>query len=67
MQASNDSVTILIGDDGIGFDPQAEYPGHVGLHTMRERAEKLGGTLQVDSTPGQGTRVRATFLPSVDR
>jgi signal transduction histidine kinase len=67
MQASDDGLTILIRDDGIGFDPKAEYPGHVGLHTMRERAEKLGGTLHVDSTPGQGTRILATLLQPVHR
>jgi signal transduction histidine kinase len=53
-------VVLVVEDDGTGFDPQAEYPGHVGLHSMRERAQKLGGTLYVESTPGQGTRIRVT-------
>jgi signal transduction histidine kinase len=56
----------LVEDDGIGFDPQAEYPGHVGLHTMRERADRLGGTLSFESTPGQGTRIRVILLAAVD-
>ena len=36
--------------------------GHFGLHGMRERAERLGGTLAVESTPGSGTTVRATVI-----
>lgn len=36
--------------------------GHFGLHGMRERAERLGGTLAIESTPGSGTTVRATVI-----
>ena len=47
-----------IQDDGAGFDmTQVTGGGHFGLRFMRERAEELGGRLQVDSTPGKGTRV----------
>ena len=52
-------VLLSVEDDGIGFEPQAEHPGHMGLHTMRERIEELGGTLSIDSLPGGGTRLRA--------
>ena len=38
-------------------------PGHWGLVGMRERAERIGGLLAIDSQPGQGTRVRA-LLPA---
>ncbi|MBI4277689.1 MAG: HAMP domain-containing protein [Armatimonadetes bacterium] len=51
---------IVVEDDGVGFDPAATAPPggrHFGLATMRERAESVGGTLHVHSTPGQGTRV----------
>jgi signal transduction histidine kinase len=51
-------------DDGVGFDPAAIYPGHLGLLSMRERAERLGGILEIASGPGQGTRVRAR-IPAV--
>ena len=47
-------------DDGTGFDPdtaEATPSWGVGLRSMRERAESLGGTLRVDSEPGEGTRV----------
>lgn len=46
-------------DDGVGFDlvRAARRPQSVGLLSMRERAELIGGTLQVQSAPGQGTTV----------
>jgi signal transduction histidine kinase len=52
-------VTLDIRDDGTGFDATAAFPGHLGLHSMRERAARLGGTLTIESAPGQGTHVRA--------
>jgi signal transduction histidine kinase len=43
-------------DNGIGFDPTAvPQGGHLGLIGLRERAEMLGGTLAVESTPDVGT------------
>jgi two-component system nitrate/nitrite sensor histidine kinase NarX len=51
---------ILIEDDGIGIGKQANgtMPGeHIGLSIMRERANRLGGILRVESEPGEGTRV----------
>jgi signal transduction histidine kinase len=53
-------VRVRIQDKGQGFDPQqaaGAESGHYGLRFMRERAEQLGGTLRVDSAPGQGTCV----------
>lgn len=50
------SVTLTISDDGRGFDPY-QPQGGLGLRSMRERSESLGGTLSMDSVPGQGTRV----------
>ena len=51
----------LVKDDGEGFDaravPEAPPSWGVGLRSMRERAEMLGGSLRVDSEPGTGTRV----------
>lgn len=46
-------------DNGVGFDPTAAYPGHLGLQSMRERALQAGGTLEVISVPGSGTQIRA--------
>ena len=59
-------------DDGIGFRvdaPPAGNPerlGRLGLRSMRERAELVGGTLEVTSAPGAGTTVRAS-LPSASQ
>lgn len=53
-------VRVTVEDDGVSFDPEAARPPgvrHYGLETMRERAESAGGTLQIQSAPGQGTRV----------
>jgi signal transduction histidine kinase len=58
---------LALQDNGIGFDPQGEYPGHIGLHTMRERVVKMGGTLQIESAQGQGTRMRVALPSPVDR
>ena len=52
-------VHLFCCDDGIGFDPTGNFPGHLGLHSMRERIERLGGTLAVESAPGKGTEIRA--------
>jgi signal transduction histidine kinase len=52
-------VILEICDDGIGFDPTGNFPGHLGLHSMRERIERLGGTLAVESAPGKGTEISA--------
>jgi PAS domain S-box-containing protein len=52
-------INLEVFDDGVGFDAGGDFPGHLGLRSMGERAERLGGTLEVDSTPGSGTRIRA--------
>ena len=54
---SSDGVAIEISDDGSGFEPLAPAAGY-GLAAMRGRVEESGGTVQVDSTPGRGTRVQ---------
>jgi signal transduction histidine kinase len=56
----DDRVSVLVSDDGRGFDPAARTAGF-GLMGMRERSDLLGGRLSVDSSPGGGTTVSATF------
>lgn len=51
-------VVVTITDDGAGFDPAQVSEDHLGLITMRERAEDLGGRLEVATGPGRGTEVR---------
>ncbi|GAA0556483.1 sensor histidine kinase [Actinomadura livida] len=55
-------MRIYVDDNGVGFDPdQATGSDGVGLSTMRERAELIGGTITVSSTPGQGARVELSI------
>ena len=51
---------LEVDDDGRGFDVDMTTWG-MGLSNLRQRVESLGGSLQVESTPGEGTTVRATF------
>jgi DNA-binding NarL/FixJ family response regulator len=56
------AVTLLVQDDGLGFDPKAEWSGdRFGLRALSERARVLGATVDVDSLAGWGTRIRARF------
>ena len=58
------SMRVLVEDDGEGFSMPASdaAPGeHIGLSVMRERARWLGGTLAIESEPGEGTRVSLAF------
>jgi PAS domain S-box-containing protein len=50
-------VSLEIDDDGIGFDARGQFPGHLGLQSMRERAESLGGSFIIKSFAGKGTRI----------
>ena len=51
------ALDLYLRDDGQGFDPAGEFRGHLGLKSMRERAENLGGLFEIASAPGEGTRV----------
>lgn len=58
---------LVVQDDGDGFEPTrlgATNTGHVGLHIMQERAARLGATLAIDASPGQGTRIELILLRS---
>jgi len=64
----HDAVSLDVVDDGIGFDPllvpsmqTTAMHRSFGLVAMRDRVEDLGGTLTVESRPGAGTAVAATF------
>ena len=60
-------VRIRIQDNGRGFDPtQAAGEGHFGLRFMRERAESLGGRLQVASMPEEGTCIEVE-IPAISK
>jgi signal transduction histidine kinase len=64
-----DVVTVDVRDDGSGFQPGSEVNGAggdsgFGLTAMRQRVERLAGTLEIESEPGRGTAVSAT-LPAI--
>ncbi len=62
MQPQNGCWTIFIQDDGRGLhNTDSSNNGHFGLRGMRERADEIGGTLSIDSQPGQGTTVQVQF------
>jgi signal transduction histidine kinase len=68
LEVHDHTLALAIVDDGRGFDQsqpvRTGWP-HFGLQTMRERAQALGGTFELQSTPGIGTRVAiAVPLPN---
>jgi signal transduction histidine kinase len=60
LVATPDRVRLVVEDDGRGFDASEVPEDRHGIVGMRERAEVLGGTLEVRSGPGEGTRIEAT-------
>lgn len=64
-------LRLEIADNGRSFTPEraeaARNNGHLGLISMRERAEMLGGTLEVHAGPGNGTTVRAAVPNGASR
>ena len=54
-------LTIDVQDHGVGFDPACIKDDCFGLHRIRERTRLLGKDLKIESTPGDGTRIQATF------
>ena len=57
LQTEDGHLKLEVRDNGKGFDPQGEFPGHLGLQSMRERVAYFGGELQITSQPGKGTLV----------
>ena len=70
FERDNNELCVTITDNGQGFDlarvPSVGRP-RFGLHTMRERAEAVGGVLSIDTTPGQGTKVEIRMACIVTR
>ena len=57
-----EAVSLLVQDDGQGFDPRSGWQSdRFGLRAMADRASALGATVDLDSLPGWGTRIRARF------
>jgi PAS domain S-box-containing protein len=59
-------IVIAVHDDGVGFDPLAARKAQsLGLIGLRERAQLLEGSVDIDSAPGRGTRVEARIIAPV--
>ncbi|HEX8212340.1 MAG TPA: sensor histidine kinase [Longimicrobium sp.] len=60
LERRGENLSIIMEDDGVGFDPEAvltspDKARRLGLRGMRERVARLGGTLEIESSPGAGT------------
>ncbi|ELE9704800.1 nitrate/nitrite two-component system sensor histidine kinase NarQ [Enterobacter cloacae] len=61
VTSADGTHSVSIRDNGIGIGEASEPPGHYGLNIMRERAERLGGTLHFSRPQNGGTLVSVTF------
>jgi signal transduction histidine kinase len=63
LEALDDSLRLVVADNGCGFVPGRTAPGRagneLGIQGMRERVESVGGELRVIASPGSGTRIEA--------
>ncbi len=60
LSGSSDRLMVTIIDNGVGFDVEAAWSQGLGLLSMVERVEALGGSLEIDSSPGVGARLTAS-------
>jgi PAS domain S-box-containing protein len=63
LRTQDGIITLEVHDDGVGFDPQGEYPGHLGLRSMQERAAQIGAALEIESAAGRGAQVKVRVYP----
>ena len=71
VKITQDSVTLTISDDGRGFTPPSRpeelaSAGHFGLMGIQERTQLVGARLQIESAPGQGTKIVVTLQEKAD-
>jgi PAS domain S-box-containing protein len=71
LSGSDDSLTITVSDQGRGFNPDilesSETKTGLGLLSLRERVNYIGGSLRIESAPGQGSRFSLTLPCSLDK
>ncbi|HIQ20612.1 MAG TPA: hypothetical protein EYH34_05150 [Planctomycetes bacterium] len=65
VKQSGGKLSIRVEDWGVGFDPAAVPPDRFGLRGIRDRARLLGGRAEIDSRPGEGTRVQVELPLSI--
>ena len=61
LSRDDDDLTVEVQDWGVGFSTAQMVDEHYGLAGIRQRTRLLGKSLSIDSAPGEGTRIRATF------
>ncbi|MBI5031001.1 MAG: GAF domain-containing protein [Chloroflexi bacterium] len=66
LRCDDAHAVLCVSDNGAGFDPSGTFPGHLGLRSMRERAMRLDGTLDIASAPKQGTKICVRIPQSVE-
>jgi len=67
VEAHRGQIVLEVRDNGRGFDPAAEHPGHFGLDSMRTRARDIGGRIAITSAPEGGTLVRVSVAADTDQ
>jgi signal transduction histidine kinase len=67
VSGADAKLTLRVADNGIGFSPVVLAGAGLGLHTMRERVEAIGGRLAIEPAPPQGTVIEAVApMPLVE-
>ena len=64
LKRSSDTIEMIIKDNGQGFNPsdlEKALPGYHGLNIIKERAEGLGGSVDISTAPGEGTEIRVSL------
>ena len=61
LRSRRTSVDVTVTDDGCGFRPQQLDTDRLGLAGISERVRLLGGAVEIETSPGAGTTVRATL------
>lgn len=72
LRFQDDAISVEITDNGRGFIPEnmldnQTRPDHIGLPSMKERAELIGACLEIESRPDEGTSISFTFCPASSR
>lgn len=65
MSLENNQLSILVSDDGKGFDKSKKTKG-IGLQTIRQRAATIGAKVELDSAPGEGTRLNINVINLIE-
>ena len=64
LRGGASGLALTVTDDGVGFDVNTNWRKGLGLISMQERLEAVGGSFEVFSTPGAGTRLEVVVPPA---